>query len=380
MTGYLSKKRGHGSWAARAAVYLRVLMIASLCRVSHAWVFTMPTVRELESNSTVIVKARIVEVALLGEGERDLPSGGGNVVRVKVFRFSAECRTLYEIKGESPPQTFKLEFELGSTSSPSVNVVKGRTYVLFLKKAGDSYRFVNEHRSTILADPLCPDQSPQGATVLDRLRAELLASLASGSKDVVTESLEALPELPSRDALRARLDPLLNSADASLRSAAITALLKVGDETAVSQLLRFPETGSNPARQGDPQWERLASELSEVRDPCVLKQLAPLLAHKSLSIRRAVADALRRNRVRSAVPQFVAGLRDEDSLTRYRCLMALAEILDRMNPEWATSLPRFPERGDELIGRWLHWWEMEGKRIDWEAASPATQTSQPLGK
>ncbi len=357
---------------------LEVLLFAVSSPITIASATNPPDLLQLEQAAPLIVKARVSDLKLLRTIQTRPTEQAGT--RLSGSLLAADCKAVYAIKGNMPLDRFQVEFTLGAFSGPTVIIRPGKTYLLFLKRDGERYVFVNDDMSALQADAALPPEAPRGSTVRERLQAEMAAWLCSTDPEVVVQALEFLPETICSTDVGSRIRDLGDSKDRGVRAAAVRALLRTGNPDGVPSAIALLQQEPASTEQARPERAQVVDQLSRVRDPGATRALLPLMRHSDPSVRRSVADALRRARQRSFVPHLVAGLSDVDSRTRYRCMMGLAEVLDRMNPEWTTSLARFPERGDELIGRWLHWWETEGKRIDWEAAPPATQTSQPLGR
>ncbi len=346
-------------------------LISTACAATAcAKILPPPSLQRSADLAEIIVKARVLQPEpqdVLTTG----PTGQRSGIR---------CRNVYVIKGHLPEAAFQFSLGPANRTFHIGSFRPGETYLLFLRRVGGEYVQIDETKAELSADPNLPATPPQGKSTTDRLREELLGWLGSRQKEAVLEALEFLPELGTTQEVIIRAMALAGSPDLEIRGAAIVAMIRLGEPSAIGDAIRYLEGSPTTSQSSLVLRQRMIGEISLIRDPAMARDLIPLMGHKDAAVRLRAAMALRANRVRAAVPKLASGLHDEDPHTRYVCLMALVEILDRMNPEWTTSLPRFAERGDELIGRWLHWWETEGKRIDWEAAPPATQTSQPAGK
>lgn len=355
--------------SARTAIQT-VLLSLALGATACGRLLQTPSLKRAAEKAEIIVKARVLEPEV-PQGPTTEPAGFGRCFR---------CKAIYTIKGSLSEDVFRFFPVSGDRTLRTWHFIPGQTYLLFLRSQGNVYVQVDEPRAELLADPNLPANPPAGESATDRLKTELTAWLGSKDKAVLLDALEFLPEVTPWKEAPPGLSALPDkTGDDDVDAAATRALLRLGHPSAVRAARAFLNR-KGPVGEGTTwQHQRLVGELAYVGDPQVADDLIALMRHPDPRVRQNVAQALRNMRWRSLVPHLIDGLRDEDDRACYRCLMGLAEVLDRMNPDWATSLERFQKRREELVGRWLTWWETEGKNLDW-TSPPPPPTTQPQVK
>jgi len=327
-----------------------------------AFPFSEPNVQQISQEAGIILKATVSEVTQVGEGQNSLSSDP----TMRSLFFEAELQPLYALKGTVALAPMKVSFETGEVSLPVENLVKGATYLVFLKASGDGYALINPARSKILADPKCPNAQPTGATLEDRLHAEFGGALDSADPAVVEAALTALGELGlSKDeaGLAARF---IYSPDKVLAGCALVTLLKSGHfeylGDAVAYMGTYPKTSSKEFGYA----AKIGVVVRLITDPEVAVRLIGSMDSPNLLVRQSATYVLRRAKVRAAVPLFVKGLQDADFDIRYNCLMGLAETVEgKFIPEWAPVTDLFAKDEGKYIRAWQEWWEKEGKQQNW---------------
>ena len=331
--------------------------------MASAGPFSTPKVGQMSEQAEIIVKATVSEVTQVREGQNSLSSDP----TIRSFFFEAELQPLYALKGTVGLAPMKVSYEMGTVSLPIEYLVKGATYLVFLKPSGDGYALVSPARSKILADPRCPNVQPQGATVEDRLHGEFGGALDSADPAVVEAALTALGELGlSKDeaGLAARF---IYSPDKVLAGCALVTLLKSGHfeylGDAVAYMGTYPKTSSKEFGYA----AKIGVVVRLITDPEVAVRLIGSMDSPNLLVRQSATYALRRAKVRAAVPLFVKGLEDADFDIRYNCLMGLAETVEgKLIPEWAPGTEHFAKDEGKYIRAWQDWWEKEGKEKTWK--------------
>ena len=322
-----------------------------------------PKVQRLSERAEIIVKATVSQVTELGEGKNSLSSDPA----ARSLFFEAQLQPLYALKGTVPNAPIKVSFERGIDCLPVEYLVKGATYLVFLKASGGGYALADSVKSKIMADPTCPAVQPQGATTEDCLRAELLGEIQSRDAAVVADALAALGDLGfSRDDV-ALIAPFVNSPDKTLAGCALATLLKSGYfeylDAAVAYMGTYPKTNSKEFGWAS----KIGVVVRKITDPGVAARLIGAMDSPNLLVRQSAAYVLRQAKVRAAVPLFVKGLQDADFDVRYHCLLGLAETIEgKLNGDWACTTEFFAKDENKYIRVWQEWWENEGKKQDWQ--------------
>lgn len=241
--------------------------------------------------------------------------------------------------------------------------------MLFLRtneQHAGTFVFVDDYKSAIrIADSpsvtrLLDAQSLSGKPE-EQIASLLTASLETFSGRMLYQSLSDLVGLQGKQAGPAIKTLLDHSQDPVTRGQALEALIHVGDYSRLAEAAEY----LNSERESDTAVlnakKSPSYQMSHVRDAeLVAKYCIPLLRHPSDFVRRDAAYAVRKAKLRSAVPELLKGLEDSDPDTRYHCLMGLAGILGR-DGDWAPSKEVYEKSEPDYIRRWKTWWEDEGQ-------------------
>ena len=330
--------------------------------MASAGPFSTPKVGQMSEQAEIIVKATVSEVTLVGEGQNSLSKDPA----ARSYFFEAELLPLYALKGAVALAPMKVSFEVGVTGLPVEDLVKGATYLVFLKASGGGYALADPARSKVMADPRCPNVQPQGATVEERLHGEFDGALDSADPAVVEAALTALGELGLSKDEAGRAARFIYSPNRVLAGCALATLLKSGYfeylDDAVAYMGTYPKTSSKEFGYA----AKIGVVVRLITDPEVAVRLIGSMDSPNLLVRQSATYVLRRAKVRAAVPLFVKGLQDADFDIRYNCLMGLAETVEgKFIPEWAPVTDLFAKDEGKYIRAWQEWGEKEGKEKTW---------------
>jgi len=324
--------------------------------------FSTPNVGQMSEKAEIIVKATVSEVTQVGEGHNSLSKDPA----ARSYFFEAELLPLYALKGAVALAPMKVSFEVGVTGLPVEDLVKGATYLVFLKASGGGYALADPARSKVMADPRCPNVQPQGATVEERLHGEFDGALDSADPAVVEAALTALGELGLSKDEAGRAARFIYSPNRVLAGCALATLLKSGYfeylDDAVAYMGTYPKTSSKEFGYA----AKIGVVVRLITDPEVAVRLIGSMDSPNLLVRQSAAYVLRQAKVRAAVPAFVKGLQDGDFDVRYHCLFGLAETIEgKFNGDWAPGTEVFAKDESKYIRAWQDWWEKEGKQQKW---------------
>jgi len=243
------------------------------------------------------------------------------------------------------------------------------------------YSFANEYRSVIpIAD------SSEVTQQLDNLQQckpeEQIALLLTTSLNCYTNymfiknTIADLTNLQGNKAQAAITTLLDHSKDPVIRGMALTSLISGGDYSRLAEAVEI--LSSSPESNRLMNEKRMqSSQMGLITNAdLIAKYYIPLMRHSDDFVRRDAAHAIRQARVTNAMPEMMDGLRDSDVTTRYECLMALGEVLNRSDV-LLPSRKVFAENEAKYIKDWQNWWERSGRsEFDKSGVSVEQRNSQ----
>jgi hypothetical protein len=243
------------------------------------------------------------------------------------------------------------------------------------------YSFANEYRSVIpIAD------SSEVTQQLDNLQQckpeEQIALLLTTSLNCYTNymfiknTIADLTNLQGNKAQAAITTLLDHSKDPVIRGMALTSLISGGDYSRLAEAVEILSSSPESNRLMNEK-RMLSSQMGLITNAdLIAKYYIPLMRHSDDFVRRDAAHAIRQARVTNAMPEMMDGLRDSDVTTRYECLMALGEVLNRSDV-LLPSRKVFAENEAKYIKDWQNWWERSGRsEFDKSGVSVEQRNSQ----
>ncbi len=271
-------------------------------------------------------------------------------------------------KGERPAsEVVPVLFDniLPPGGGPYVVLRKGDYRLFFLKPEEDRY---------VLADDWFGQLSISrqlGATPfgdpdpMHRLEVDLKAGLSDHDHERVLDSIRMLGNMRHLQS-KEELVSLLDSQDPLVRTYVFEAMLRLHDYSvlpAVEQWLTAqPQPPPSLTLPRDALFEmqdRLAREISMIRDPSTLQILLRLLRLPSPFARQAILQAVRTINSPQSAPSLLKMLDDPHADNAFIAMQALIELAGGGAIDWVPPLPEFRENPNYYAARCREWWQAE---------------------
>lgn len=255
---------------------------------------------------------------------------------------------------------------------PRATLVADERALLFLKKGGDSFVFVDEQYGKLGITQWQANTPPKDP--LRAIEADLKAAIAKDSGRNLLNDVSLLGSL--REPISTReLRDLLPTDDEVLESTVHLALLKLYDYTLLARAGELVESVPEKREFVMPQDEALyvrttiGSEISGVRDPEQLPVLYRFLSSPNYWLRENAAAAIRQIDPAAAVKHLIGLLTDSNQEVRIQALFALHQAVQPDGDGWVAVNVGGGWKGEpEAIARWQQWWQIEGRAKYDEAA------------
>lgn len=189
--------------------------------------------------------------------------------------------------------------------------------------------------------------APRVAPVLERLCDRLIGELNDEEETVRERAVQALGDIGDRRAEGPLLSVLDKDGDGRVRTAAATALSRMGDKRGMDHLFEALASSDNAVRT-----EALAA-LAESGEAVNDRLIGSLHHSDNVVVRAGSAKVLGENRVRDAVEPLVAALGDEAPAVRWSAAIALARIGDKAAEPPLRQLAE-RERNPDVL-HWARW-------------------------
>jgi hypothetical protein len=340
----------------------------------------VPDVRFLEKDAALIAKGRILDVHVVGTTEmrgRETQELAASIQVDSVLKGRVEGRT---ITIRHPKDPF-----------PGGIQLRPRGYALYFLKGsqGGVFTFVNPMTAEMSITSRKVPMAEAARTPIEKLKAELFASLSDPAPEVRRTALEQVERLGKKSS-RENLLIIASSKDAQEEGMAYAGLLYLRDYSFLRQAIHFAEVpttdpnveywksriaasigviGDNRMRQA---WEatkymqevKCASKVlaKQPLNSSVLPQLFPLLSSPNVDLRRGAAHALRGICDSSTVPALARALNDTDRTVQYDAMMGLAAVENFPSGLPVPSEKDFDQNPSLYVDKWKNWWKSTGEQ------------------
>jgi HEAT repeats len=341
---------------------------------------SVPDFRVLEKDASLIVKGHVLDVRTIGTTE---------MRGQKTPELAASIEVDSVLKGKVDGGTIAIRHPRDPFPG-GIQLVQGKDALYFLKDSQDgAYTFVDPLTAkmdiTSRKIPLASTARPP----IEKLKAELFASLSDPAPDVAKTALEQV-DLLGRASSAEALQRIAASRDPENEGMAYAGLIHLRNYSLLRQAIRFAEAPTT-----DPNiqyWEsRIAASIGVIGDnrirqaleatkymqkvTCastilakqpldrsVLPQLYPLLSSPNVELRRGAAHALRGICDSSSIPVLAQALNDSDRTVQYDAMMGLAALENFQLGLPAPAEDIFIENPTKYLDGWKSWWETAGKQ------------------
>ncbi|MGA2301964.1 MAG: HEAT repeat domain-containing protein [Candidatus Acidiferrum sp.] len=296
---------------------------------------------KLMAESTLVCKGEVTEAEDVKISADPSPPHLTALATVHVDRcFKGEPET-----GEIVPVLF--DGILPHTAGPYVVLRKGDYRLFFLKPRDGKYILADNWFGDLPISRrlgIAPDADKDP---MHQLEVDLKTGLQDADPERVLDSIRMLGNMRHLRSA-AELNALLDSRDPLVRTYVYEALLRLRDYSvlpAVAQwLLAQPQAPHELLLPRDALFEmqyRLATEISQIRDPSTFQVLSRLLRHQDPIIRGEVLQAVRAIHSPQSADDLLRMLDDPSSDTAYSAMQGLIEISDGKAIDWVPPLPVF---------------------------------------
>lgn len=346
----------------RVAPLFCVPMAAILC--SHAFAYPRPprgteNIPKLMADSTLVCKGEVVEAAEVTVVSDPRPPHRTATAIVHVDR----C-----FKGERPAsQLVPVLFDnmLPPGVAPYVVLRKGDYSLFFLKPEESSYVLTDDWFGQLSVSRQLGSPPLGDSDTMHQLEVDLKAGLTDRDQERVLDSIRMLGNM-RRLRSKEELVSLLDSPDQLVRTYVFEAMLRLHDYSvlpAVEQWLTAqPQPPLSLILPRDALFEmqdRLAAEISMIRDPGTLPILLRLLRLPSPFARQAILQAVRAIKSPQSAPSLLQMLDDPYADNAFTAMQALIELAGGGAIDWVPPLPVFRENPNYYAARCREWWQAE---------------------
>ncbi len=339
-------------------------MAGILC--SHVLAYPGPirgteNIPKLMADSSLVCKGQVVEAAEATVVSDPRPPHRTATAIVHVDR----C-----FKGERPAsELVPVLFDnvLPPGGGPYVVLRKGDYRLFFLKPEGVRYVLVDDWFGQLSISRQLEATAFGDTDPMHRLELDLKTGLNDRDHERVLDSIRMLGNMRHLQS-KEELVSLLDSQDQLGRTCAFEAMLRLHDYSvlpAVEQWLTAqPQPPPSLILPRDALFEmqdRLAREISTIRDPDTLPILHRLLRLPSPFMRQEVLFAVRAINSPQSAPTLLKTLDDPYADNAFAAMQALIELAGGGAIDWVPQLPVFRENPSYYAARCREWWELERK-------------------
>jgi hypothetical protein len=341
-----------------------MLATASLLLVAvgilHAEIGPIPGTQAIGpafENADVVCKCYVQSVDI---AEQPMGTSGIDKIRHRA-KATVEIQDLYKSDG-SPNRTIFVEFSVTEQNGRAIvgsrRLSNGETVVLFLKKGtAGAYSFSDPF---FAATPISTLPQLSGELGLSKLRSALSASIKRSQNGDTIRALQLLQGFESLDQESfSSVGTLCASDQSEIALTAFGVLLKTRTPESVERLKVYLQT-----HNGNDQSFALVSigsELAQVSNPKALPSIEVLSGSKYVPIQFGAMDAMRLMKNSQSIPTLISRLDDQNATVQYSAVITLAEILRKIDKDYAPTMNMFDARPQYYVGLWKQWWDEEGK-------------------
>jgi hypothetical protein len=254
---------------------------------------------------------------------------------------------------------------LPPTGGPYVVLRKGDYRLFFLKAEGNKYVLVDDWFGQLSVSHQLGAIAVGDTDPMHRLEVDLKAGLSDSDHDRVLDSIRMLGNMRHLQS-KAEIISFLDSPDPLIRTYAFEAMLRLRDYSvlpAIEQwLMAQPQAPPSLILPRDALFEmqdRLAREISTIRDPATLSILFRLLRLPNSFVRQEALEAVRSMKSPQSAPPLLEMLDDGYADNAFTAMQALIELSgdEGGSLDWVPPLPVFRENPSFYAARCRVWWQ-----------------------
>ena len=334
---------------------------------SHALAYPGPirgteNIPKLMADSALVCKGEVVGTEEVKPSVAPSPSNKAVIANVHIDR----C-----FKGETPADHM-VSIVFDDTPPPTggryIAPPKGDYRLFFLKLESGKYMIADAWFGELTISRLLGTISPADTDPMHHLELDLTAGLHDSKPELVLDSIRMLGNMRHLKSI-AELTSLLDSPDPLVRTYVYEAMLRLHDysvlPTVAIWLEAQPQMPHELLMPRDALFEmqdRLARELSQIRDPATLPTLLGLLQLPNPYIRTQVLQAVRAIHSPESANALLRMLDDPNPNSGFSAMEGLIEISDHQGIDWVPSWPVFNANQKYYASKCREWWEVEKKQ------------------
>ncbi len=267
-------------------------------------------------------------------------------------------------KGEPPSDTPLVLFDniLPPGGGPYVVIRKGDYRLFFLKNEGAKYTLTDAWFGQLSISRQL-GVAPPVADPMAHLESDLKAGLSDPNRDRVLDSIRMLGNMRHLQS-KAELIALLDSPDELVRTYVLEAMLRLHNYSVLpaveNWLVAQPQLPPSLILPRDALLEmqdRLARQISTIRDPVALPVLLGLLKLPKPFVRQEALQAVRAIHSPTSTESLLGMLDDPSPDNAFAAMQGLIELAGGGNISWVPSLPEFRENPSYYATRCREWWQ-----------------------
>jgi hypothetical protein len=334
---------------------------------SHASGYPRPipgteNIPKLMADSTLVCKGEVVRTDEVKPSVAPSPYNAAVIAIVHMDRcFKGETPADYMVSilfDDTPPPTG------GRYTAPP----NGDYRLFFLKLESGKYKIADAWFGELTISRLLGNIPPANTDPMHQLELDLKAGLHDCKPEFVLDSIRMLGNMRHLEST-SELIALSDSPDPLVQTYAYEAMLRLHDYSvlpAVAHWLeiqpRMPHELFLPRDALFEMQDRLAIELSQIRDPATLTALFGLLQLSNPFVRSEVLQAVRAIHSPQSADALLRMLDDPDPDNGFSAMQGLIEISNRKGIDWVPPWPVFNANQKYYAAKCREWWESEKKQ------------------
>ena len=331
---------------------------------------------KLMADSTLVCKGEVVEAPEVTVSSDPQPPHRTATAVVHVDR----C-----FKGAPGSEVVLVLFDniLPPGGGPSVVLRKGDYRLFFLKREGTKYALVDDWFGQLSISRQLRAVPPDGADPMTRLELDLKAGLSDHDHDRVLDSIRMLGNMRHLQS-KAELVSFLDSPDALVQTYVFEAMLRLHDYSvlpAIEQwLVAQPQPPPYLFMPRDALFEmqdRLARQISMIRDPATLPVLLRLLRLPKTFVRQEALQAVRAINSPKSAPSLLEMLDDPSADNAFGAMQGLIELAGGGPTSWVPTFLEFRANPSYYAARCREWWQTERRKVPRPAQSKQIGSATP---
>jgi hypothetical protein len=346
------------------------LLVVGIAGGSNARLTSELSTREMFQAADLVIRGKVSDIE--NRGRTDVWAGKPQPwltkrpAAMRPFDFTAQVQIKRLIKGTGDSKVISVHFLVGD-SAGFQGLRKGEEALLFLKKVGAEYAFIDPDNGKL---PVAEMEAVSAGSEVDseeaRLSSELMALAHSPDSRQASEGLSRLAEFDKQKAAP-EIQKQAASGDLEVRALALAKLMEGGDLSVEAEALKIlTEAPMNDPKHYATREQRIRNAFSNAlwsahrrHDARMATFAAKLADHPDEILHNAARYAMRGMKSSANIPELLKLLDEPKLQDQYIGVITLCELERKKN---CPSIPVFEKNPGRYLQEWKDWGKKRNKQ------------------